>query len=273
MGFPISPIFIPANRLEWVEKVNNSNADGIIFDLEDAIPNDEKDSARNDLFKFLEQHNTEITYIIRINDLKTEAGVKDLDLLRSSSLINPLIMVPKIEGPEDLSKINLTLRFIALIESPLGLRNLKSIADEIKVEAFAFGPADMSKSLGSSMDWSSLLFYRTAIILESSIKNIHPIDGHFMDVSSENGLREECKLSKSLGFKSKIAIHPSQVDIIREIFLPSSQEIREAKDLIKKFYDSGKGVISIDGQMIDKPLVEIMEKKLILAGLDPKKLI
>ena len=88
-----------------------------------------------------------------------------------------------------------------------------------------------------------------------------------MDVSSEKKLLEECRLSRSLGFNSKMAIHPSQIDVINKNFSPSEEEIGEAKSILKAFSESKEGVILFEGKIIDTPIVKTMERRLKLAGL------
>jgi citrate lyase beta subunit len=90
-----------------------------------------------------------------------------------------------------------------------------------------------------------------------------------MDINDLDQLDEESRKAKSLGFNSKFAIHPNQVETISRNFLPSEEEIEEAKKTLKAFANSDGGAIAVDGKMIDEPVVKLMKKKLILAGLDP----
>ena len=103
----------------------------------------------------------------------------------------------------------------------------------------------------------------------ASINGIFSIDSPFMDINNLEQLDEESRKAKSLGFNSKFAIHPNQVETISWNFLPSEEEIEEAKKTIKAFMNSDGGAIAVDGKMVDEPVVKLMKKKLILAGLDP----
>ena len=123
--FPISPIFIPANKLDYIDKALNSGADGIIFDLEDSILQEDKRSARDNLYSFLANNSLNTISYIRINDLNTETGITDLDTFRDLSYE---IIIPKFETDKDFIKIPGTLSIIPLIETPLAIRNLDKIA-------------------------------------------------------------------------------------------------------------------------------------------------
>ena len=104
----------------------------------------------------------------------------------------------------------------------------------------------------------------------ASINGVFSIDSPFMDINDLDQLDEESKKAKSLGFNSKFAIHPNQIETISRNFLPSEEEIKEAKKTLKAFANSDGGAIALDGKMVDEPVVKLMKKKLILAGLDPE---
>ena len=271
VSFPIAPIFIPAHHIDWTNKAIEAGADGLIYDLEDAVPYAKKDISRQELLKFLGNNKLETPILIRINSLETDFGKDDYSAIKEYSHKNLHIIIPKIENTEVLRGIERETKLIALIETPMAIQNISEISKDPLIKGLLLGPADLSASLGSSLSWDSLLFSRSKLIIESAINNIVPIDGPFMNLSSETGLKEECKLSKDLGFRSKVAIHPSQIEVIKNSFFPSEDEILEAQLIIKAFKESKEGVISFDGKMIDKPLVEAKEKVLLMAGLNPKK--
>lgn len=262
---PITPIFIPANKLDYIEKAIKSGADGIIFDLEDAIPNEEKQVTRKSLFEFLSKKTLDIVSYIRINDLGGKDGQSDLDLFKS---LNHKIIIPKIETKKVLENIPSDISIIPLIETPLAISNLSKIAAYSNVDSLFFGAADFSAALGSDMSWDALLFARSKIILECSINNLFSIDSPFMNISLLEDLKKECKLSKSIGFNSKASIHPSQVEVIMENFCPTDDEILEAKNIIQEFNISKKAVFSFKGKMIDKPIIRIMKNRLKVFDLE-----
>lgn len=257
--FPITPIFIPANKLNYIEKAIKHDADGIIFDLEDAVPISEKEMARENLFNFLSSNSLKIPSYIRINDLNDVNGKSDLNLFKS---LDFKIIIPKIDTSEVLKNIPDNMSTIPLIETPLVLRNLEGIASNSSVVGLMFGAADYSAALGSDMSWEALLYARSKIIIECSINNLFSIDSPFMITSSQEDLEKECRLSKSIGFNSKAAINPSQINVIKKYFLPTDDEILEAQEIIKEFNKSEKAVFSFNGKMIDKPILRIMENRL-----------
>ena len=266
--FPLCPIFIPANKLDWVPKIVSSNADCIIFDLEDSVLPDQKESARNSLYSFLKANKPDISILIRINPLDSETGKADLALFAGNTKIFDALMLPKIEEPSvliGLPKVNVIL----LIETPLAVKNLPLLAESKQAVGIALGGADLSASLGSDMSWDSLLYARSKIVLEGSINNLFTIDGPFMSISSLDELKQESMLSSKMGFNGKAAIHPSQIDSILEAFLPTNKEIEEAKEVLKAFSAASDGAVALNGKMIDLPVVRSMERRLRLAGVDP----
>ena len=272
--FPISPLFIPANRPDWIEKGEATNADALILDLEDSVPTNEKKDAREGLFEYFSNQKPKNPYLIRINPLDSSQGQEDLLFLKKTkNVIDNLLalVIPKLENSEGLSSIPKSFKAIPLIETPLAVKNLDVLALDPRVLGLALGGADLSTNLGSDMSWDSLLYCRSRLVLHASINGLYSIDSPFVEIELSEQLEEECKRSKSLGFTSKAAIHPGQVDIIMKNFLPSEEEINEAEKILKSYADSKGGAISVDGKMVDGPIVESMKKKLLLVGLDPEK--
>lgn len=268
--FPVSPLFIPANQLDWIEKGEASNADALILDLEDSVPKDKKKNTRDGLSEYLSTKNLKTPFLIRINSLNTKDGQEDLSLFQGVN--NKLIglVIPKIETLEDLKSIPRSLKVIPLIETPVAIKNVDVLASDTRVQGLALGAADLSTKLGSDMSWNALLYSRSRLVLHASINGIYSIDSPFMEIDLSNLLEEECKLSKSLGFTSKAAIHPSQVEIIKKNFLPSEDEIKQAEKILMAYASSKGGAIVVDGKMIDEPVAKSMQNTLLLAGLDPK---
>ena len=261
--FPICPIFIPANKLTYVEKAIKSGADGIIFDLEDSILLNDKPKARENLFKYLSSNNPDAIIYIRINDLSSENGISDLEML---SELNFAFIIPKFEDEGNFNKISKDIKIIPLIETPLAINNLNKIAKNEKVIGLSFGAADFSSMIGSEMSWDAMLYARSKIILECSINNLISIDSPFMNIANMDAFENEVKKSKSIGMLSKAAINPSQISIIKKYFLPTEDEILEAKEIINLYKKSNNGVFSYKGKVVDKPIIKIMENKLIISG-------
>ena len=268
--FPVCPIFIPANRLEWVEKTFDKGTDAVIIDLEDSVPKEQKDETRTKLFSYIDSHDFEKTILIRVNPVEGEFGKEDMKILSEVSSKIDAFMLPKIEQTELLN--DLPDNLIALIETPKSIQNLGEIASHKNVIGIALGGADLSASLGSDMSWDSLLFTRSKIIIEAAANNLFTIDSPFMNIQDISSLESECVLSKGMGFDGKAAIHPDQIETITKSFLPNQQDIQEAKEIIKAFNSSSEAVIAYKGKMIDMPIIISMKKRLRLVGIDPKNI-
>jgi citrate lyase beta subunit len=226
---------------------------------------EDKISARDNLYAFLVKNSLDILSYIRINDLNTETGITDLDFFKD---LDYGIIIPKFESDKDFIKIPDKLSIIPLIETPLAIKNLGKIASGRNVTGLAFGAADLSSIIGSEMNWDSMLYARSKIINECSINNIFSIDSPFMDTLDTKGLESESKLSKSIGFNGKATINPSQINVVKKYFLPTDEEIEEAKEIIQAFNEGNKGVFSFKGKVIDKPIIKIMENRLMISGND-----
>ena len=268
--FPVCPIFIPANRLEWVKKTFDKGTDAVIIDLEDSVPKEQKNETRTKLFSYLDSHDFEKTILIRVNPVEGEFGKEDMKTLSEVSTKIDAFMLPKIEQTELLN--DLPDNLIALIETPKSIQNLEEIASHKNVIGIALGGADLSASLGSDMSWDSLLFTRSKIIIEAAANNLFTIDSPFMNIEDISNLENESVLSSGLGFDGKAAIHPNQIEAITKSFLPNESDIQEAKEIIKLFNSSSEAVIAYKGKMIDMPIVLSMEKRLRLVGIDPKNI-
>ena len=266
---PISPVFVPANKLDLIEKIIKSDADGMIIDLEDSVPLAEKDTSRDSLYKFLSHNILNKTVLVRINPTGTEEGKNDLKQFSQLPKGVRALVVPKIENPEDLELLPDVDLFL-LIETPLAVRNLSKLSSDKRVLGLILGGVDLSTSLGSDMEWDSLLYHRSKVVLECAINNLHSLDSPFMEISNLEKLAKECAASSGLGFNGKAAIHPNQVQVILKEFLPSEQEIKEALEVLEAFNESKGAVISVKGKMIDKPVAKAMELKLRLAGIEIK---
>jgi citrate lyase beta subunit len=268
--FPISPIFIPGNKLEWISKTFDKGTDSIILDLEDSVPAAEKFEARENLVNHL-SNNAYENLIVRINPINEQTGKDDILALAQYSKSISAFMLPKIEESSSIASLP-NINVIALLETPLSIQNISAIAAEEKVKGLALGGADLSASLGSTMDWDALLYSRSKIILEAAMNNLFTIDSPFMNIADLKALEDESIKSKDMGFNGKAAIHPSQIEIIKKSFLPSEDELEEAIDIIKAFKKSSSAVIAFRGRMVDLPIVLSMEKRLRLVGIDPKNI-
>ena len=253
-------LFVPGNRPERFEKAASAGADLICIDLEDSVPGDQKDEARNTVLTSLAKLEGKNT-AIRINGLKTKAGLSDLLALVESEHRPSLILLPMIESAAEVEIAQAIIGdkidgLIPLVETVKGLRAGDEIAASAGVTAMMFGGGDFSAQLGTKLEWEPLLVARSQFIMCCASANIAAVDVPYTDMSDAVGLEEECKMAKQLGFTAKAAIHPKQVATIKTVLRPSDAEIAEAKAAIAAYDEAGGKAISYNGHMLEAPIME-----------------
>ena len=268
--FPVCPLFVPANKLDWISKAETSKADGLIIDLEDSVPLSDKRKSRDELARHLSSSHISKPFFIRINSLKSQDGKEDISLFNIKNKNFLGLIIPKIENPIELSVLPESLKLVLLIETALALENLSLLSEDKRVIGLALGGADLSAELGSDMRWDAMLLARSMIILQASKYGLITIDSPFMQIEDISELAQESRKARSIGFNSKFAIHPKQAEVIKESFLPTKEDLEEAQKILKAFSKSKGGAISVDGKMIDEPIIKLMKKRLFLAGIDFK---
>jgi citrate lyase subunit beta/citryl-CoA lyase len=277
-------LFVPGNNPGMIRDAGIYKADCIMFDLEDSVSINEKDSARFLVFQAL----TTLQYprkemVVRINDPRIQLGQDDLEaIVRTGKAV---IRLPKTECADDVSYCADLIeaierkagacpgstRMMAAIESAAGVLNAKEIAfASPRLTGIALGAEDYVTDLHTSRspEGVELLFGRSMVLLAARAAGINAIDTVFSNVNDEEGLRKETLLIKQLGFDGKSIINPRQIKIVHEIFTPTEKEIESAFAVlaaIKEAERNGSGVISLKGKMVDKPIVERAQRTLDLA--------
>lgn len=264
----IAPLFVPATRPERFRKAAESGADAIIVDLEDAVPATEKDRARDALADGV-LDNLPVPVFLRINGRATSWHAPDLGA--ASTLPIAGIMLPKSEGVGDLKlvaqRLGTELPVIALVETAVGIAELRQIAEAPNLGQIAFGSVDFALDIGAAHERDSLAFARAQIVLFSRVHQLPaPIDGVTVATRDTNLLASDCAHANALGFGGKLAIHPAQVSTIRDAFRTSQQEVEWAKRVLAAEQASGGAAIQLDGMMIDAPVCERARRILAKAG-------
>lgn len=275
-------LFMPGNNPGMLQNGGVFGADAIILDLEDAVAPLEKDAARllvSKALKTVDYGNSE--KVVRINPLDT-FGRQDIPAIVPCR--PDAILVPKVEKAEDIHEVvrmvtaaeepgQTPVKLIALLETPSGIAESYHIAkaDE-RVVALAFGAEDYTASLGAkrTKEGTEIFSARTTVVNSAAAAGIQSIDTPFTDVNDREGLIADTELAKSLGFKGKLAINPRQVDDIHGVFNPTERDIDWAQRVvraIRKAEAEGSGVASLDGKMVDAPIVARAERILFLARL------
>lgn len=253
-------LFVPANRPERFEKAVSSGADLICIDLEDSVPADQKDSARDSVIAALANMDRKKT-AVRINGLKTRAGLADLLALAESDHCPALVFLPMVESASEVEIAHNILGdridgLIPLIETVKGLRAGDAIAASAGVTAMMFGGGDFSAELGTKLEWEPLLAARGAFIMCCASARVMAIDVPYIDMGNEAGLAEECARAKSMGFHAKAAIHPKQLPALQTAMRASEAEIAEAASAIAAYDAAGGKAISHNGRMLEAPIME-----------------
>lgn len=266
-----SKLFVPGARPELFGKALASAADAISIDLEDAVVESRKGEARAAVAEFLrssEAHTATKSIIVRVNALATAHFSADVRVLASPSLA--LVNLPKVEsGAEVDSAIDTidrafvdaglrpTLRVLANIESPKGLRNAVAIAGHPRVAGLQLGYADLFGPFGierrEPQHVHSVMF---AVRMAAAEAGVFAYDGAFPDIKDADGFRAEAGMARRLGFLGKSCIHPSQVSLANEVFRPGEAEIQQAQRLLdaaREAAGNGAGAFLLDGRMIDTP--------------------
>ncbi|QMT60985.1 CoA ester lyase [Legionella sp. PC997] len=272
LSFCPALLFTPGNKPELFAKALTSGANGFILELEDGVPADEKDAARNHVIQFLRTKHPELPIIVRINHITTDAGLPDLIAFKQEPIYYDAVLYPKTESAEELNIIykvlNLgarNIKLFALIETAKGLLNLNSIVTDSPVSGLVFGAADYAVDVGCGMNWDVLLYARQQLIQAAALTHIPALDSPFFDFTNEEQLISEVIRVKELGFKGKLAIHPNQITPIKQNFAPHGNEIERAKKIVALFEQSGGKACQYEGQMIDVPIYKQAQELLKLS--------
>ena len=260
---PRSWLFVPADSEKKIAKALDSEADAIIFDLEDSVAAANKRDAR-EILKHLPQRSERPQLWVRINPIGSEFHKDDLHLIGVADIHG--IVLPKSESGADVTQLahrtgNIPIHAI-VTETPASLFNLLSYRDpKSPLTAMSWGAEDLSAALGASSKYDpdgDLSFtYRLArsLCLAGAVTaGVQPVDGIFADFRDEDGLRAEAEAARREGFTGKLAIHPAQVAAINAAFTPSDDEVRHAEEIVAAFEaHPDAGVLSVGGRMVDRP--------------------
>jgi citrate lyase subunit beta/citryl-CoA lyase len=267
-----SKLFVPGSRPELFEKALASRADGVSFDLEDAVAESAKSAARHQLATFLGQlPHTEKTLVVRINALDSAHYLADLEALAGTRV--DIVNLPKVESAAqilqlvaDLERIErmapsaANIRILANIESPRGLRLAADIAcAHPRVMGLQLGFADLLEPLGINRREATVIRQiQLSVRMAAGEANIAAYDAAFAAIKDPQAYHEEACYARGLGFTGKSCIHPTQIDMANEAFMPSAEEIDRAQRFVAAADEAeaaGVGAYQVDGQMVDAPFV------------------
>jgi citrate lyase subunit beta/citryl-CoA lyase len=247
-------LFVPGNRPERFDTAYRSGADVVIIDLEDAVSPEDKEFARDAVARWLSRSRP---IVLRINGVQTPWFQKERPLLEMGGI--GAVMLPKAEQAKDILQVSgagARLPVLPLIETAAGYRNVGEIAQTRGVQRLVFGSLDFKQDLGITGDDDELLFFRSGLVLESRFAGLPPpLDGISTEINDQDVVRADAARARRLGFGGKLCIHPRQVGTVNAAFTPSDEEVAWAKRVLAASTDSGQGVTSVDGKMVDRPVV------------------
>ncbi|MCT4619983.1 MAG: citrate (pro-3S)-lyase subunit beta [Marinisporobacter sp.] len=279
-------MYVPGNNPGMLTDAHIYGADSLMFDLEDSISLAEKDAARLLVYNAVKSMDYEgVEIVVRINGLDSPYGRSDIEAMVRAGV--DVIRLPKTETKEDVIEVEKIIeevekkigkkigstKMMGAIESPLGIINAVEIATASKrLMGIAIGAEDYVTNMKTkrSPEGIELLMARSQILIAARAAGIYALDTVYSDVNNEEGFREEVKLIKQLGFDGKSIINPRQIGPVHEIYAPTEKEIDHAKKVmraIEEANEKGSGVISLNGKMVDKPIVERAERVLELAKM------
>lgn len=273
-----SVLYMPAANERALEKAKGIPSDAIIFDLEDAVSPDAKDTARAQAVAAAnsgEYGKRELT--IRCNGLDTPWGAADIAAAASACIT--AVVIPKISSTAELDAVSKALdaagapaemKIWAMVETPTAILDCRAIASHPRVQVLVMGTNDLAKELrASQVPGRAPLVHHLATALLSAREAGKPIlDGVYNDIKNAEGFRAECEQGAQMGFDGKTLIHPDQVAIANDVWAPSAEEVEHAHRVIAAFDEAlaaGKGVVQLDGRMIENLHVDNARRAIAIA--------
>ena len=293
---PRTLLFVPGNQPRMLEKSAGFSAQWLIPDLEDSVPQAEKTLARDIVAEHIPLLATASKFIVpRVNSLSSGLAESDIAAVASKEIIG--ISIGKISTVDDVNIIDQMLQaaeknadipighitILPLIETAKGVINAYEICQASdRIRWVAFGAEDFSADMSISRTVDNtepvsgigaepgLAYPRSAVAIAARAAGVHALDTPYTRFRDPDGLKQEASLAKAIGYKGKLSIHPVQVEIIESIFKPRSSEIERARrvlDIASEAETAGRGSASLDGEMIDMPVILRARNVLRDAGL------
>jgi citrate lyase subunit beta / citryl-CoA lyase len=248
-------LFVPASRIERVEKARAVLPHAVIVDLEDAVAPADKNVARDAMANTL---GGGAPVYVRINGPDTEWFEEDLKLCATLPLHG--IFIPKAEKRKHLKRtaaaVKSSVALIPIIETAAGYAKAARLCNAAQVRRIAFGSIDFQLDLRIEGEDLELASFRSGLVLASRLAGIQPpIDGVTVEIDDVERLRHDTLRGKRLGFGAKLCIHPKQVPAVLECFRPTSDEVAWAKRVVDAAQAAGGAAVAVDGRMVDRPVI------------------
>jgi citrate lyase subunit beta/citryl-CoA lyase len=258
---------MPASNVRALEKAKSVAADVVIMDLEDAVAPDAKATARAQAVAAINAGGFgRREVVLRINGLDSPWGRDDLAAAAASKA--DAILVPKVSTPAMVADVQhglataaTAMKLWAMIETPLGILNLREIAATAsaagsRLVCFVIGTNDLVKETRVELDANrtAALYWLSAIMTAGKAHGLDVLDGVYNDFKDLDGLLRECQQGRQLGMDGKTVIHPDQIATVNDTFRPSAEEIAAAEKIVAAFElpeNQGRGVITMNGRMVE----------------------
>ena len=276
-------MFVPGNNPGMMADAHIYGPDSIMLDLEDSVTMAEKDTARllvYNALKSIDYGDTEM--VVRINPLSTPYGRKDVEAVVKAGV--DVIRMPKTETADEVRELEAEIikvetelgcvgrtRIMAAIESALGIVNAFEIASASKrMMGIALGAEDYSASLKTQRTpgGAELLLARETIVVAARAAGISCFDTVYSNLDDMDTFRKEVELIRDLGFDGKSIINPRQIEVVNSVFTPTPKAIEKSLRIvaaIKEAQAKGSGVVSLNGKMVDRPVVIRAERTIAYA--------
>lgn len=274
-----SMLFVPAYNEKFLDKAAKSEADAIIFDLEDAVPPAKRKEARDTLGKYLSDGTFAGKQLfIRVNELGSGDLIKDLKLIDGRRILG--VVTPKIKGVSEIREFsNLlkkcedrdglpegTVKLLPLIETAGAVADVQSIAGSSKrIIALLFGGEDYLDSIWGTHEYSAKAFEipRAMIVMAARMNNLLPIDTPYMDLKNEAGFMAEERMAYSMGFAGALLVNPVQIPWANRCFCPSEEEAEHAMAVLEtaeKAREEGRSIATLEGKVVGPPMLKRANK-------------
>ena len=283
-----SVLYMPGSNPRALEKARELPADVLILDLEDAVAPEAKLQAREAVVKAIQQGFGDREVLVRINGLDTRWWVEDIDAAASAR--PDAMLVPKVSSPRQLQDLAARLvdmgtdphvRVWAMMETPLAMLNVRDIAaaaldSETRLAGFVMGTNDLAKDTRARLvpGRAPMLPWLMNCLAAARAYGLDILDGVYNDIGDAAGFAAECRQARDLGFDGKTLIHPRQIEPCNEAFSPTAEEVDAARKIIAAFdlpENENKGVLQVDGRMIERLHAEMARRTVAIADAIAKR--
>jgi citrate lyase subunit beta/citryl-CoA lyase len=267
-------LFVPGHRIDWVDKAIDAGADAVVLDLEDAVPEQQKEGARvlvRESIERVRKTNSDVGLLVRVNGLATRQTGADLEAVVGPGLDG--IFAPKIEQATDVLRYDALvdhfeqrngvtgLQYVVPVETVKAIQNCREIALASSRVGAMIGPtaehADIAREVGFEFTPEGLetLYLRSRVLLACREAGIHALTALWERLDDLDGLRTFAEFGRQLGFRGMIAIHPRHVPVINEVFSPTPEQIDFYEGMVAAYEEAaaaGLGALRYRGLHIDK---------------------